>query len=64
MAERIRPRDQRSIPGDFVMLDRLGAADNDGVEDLLVFDFTGDFVSFLPFGRWPRFSKTFSSLAT
>jgi len=29
------------------VLDRLGAADNGGVEDLLVFDFTGDFISFL-----------------
>src|SRR5205807_2556871 len=34
MAEALGPRDQRAVPSDFVVLDRLGGANDCGVEHL------------------------------
>ena len=68
------PSDQRPVARDLVVLDRLRAADNGGIENLLVLNLAGDVVSFadetidrrqlVPFGRSPRFSKTLSRRAT
>ena len=41
-----RPCDQCAVAGNLVVLDRLRTADDRGIEDLLVFDFAGDFIRF------------------
>jgi len=41
------PGDQRAIPGDLVMFDRLRVRDNRGIEHALVLHFARGFVGFL-----------------
>jgi hypothetical protein len=44
MAEALGPCDQRAVARDFVVLDRLGGADDRGVEDFFVRDLARDFI--------------------
>src|SRR6476646_5210591 len=44
VTDALRPGDDGSIPGDLVMLDRLGRPDDGRIQDLLVGHFAGDFV--------------------
>src|SRR5580658_8846923 len=45
--ENLGPRDQRSIAGHLVVLDRLRGGDESRVQNVLVVNFAGDFFSFL-----------------
>jgi hypothetical protein len=45
--ERVRPRDQRAVAGDLIVLDRLRRPDDSRVKNFLVGDFAGGFIAFL-----------------
>src|ERR1700751_4368301 len=46
-AEPLRPRDQRAVAGDLIMLDRLRGGDDRGVEHLVVGNLAGHVLGFL-----------------